>query len=154
MYQGGPKWRPPILNFKVHGMPESDEEEDDDFAILKAHHEKKKTSSESKSGFQPIGFGSTSHFGMANPIDRELEQWEPKHETKSDERHSPEHKNHKSSDDKMPRAQRAEFESGLRTLVPIRELIGDLMALCLEQSDYASEIVEDIKVGFLMSHWQ
>ena len=144
------------MNFKVHGMPESDEEEDDDFAILKAHHEKKKTSSESKSGFQPIGFGSTSHFGMANPIDRELEQWEPKHETKSrdDERHSPEHKNHKSSDDKMPRAQRAEFESGLRTLVPIRELIGDLMALCLEQSDYASEIVEDIKVGFLMSHCQ
>ena len=144
MYQGGPKWRPPILNFKVHGMPESDEEEDDDFAILKAHHEKKKTTE--KSGFQPIGFGSTSHFGMANPNDRELEQWEPKHETKSD---SPEHKNHKSSDEtKMPRAQRAEFESGLRTLVPIRELIGDLMALCLEQSDYASEIVEDIKVGF------
>ena len=128
-------------------MPESDEEEDDDFAILKAHHEKKKTSNESKSGFQPIGFGSTSHFGMANPIDRELEQWEPKHETKKID-DSPEHKSHtsKSSDDKMPRAQRAEFETGLRTLVPIRELIGDLMALCLEQSDYASEIVEDIKV--------
>ena len=41
----------------------------------------------------------------------------------------------------MPRAQREEFEQGLRTLVPIRELIGDLMALCLEQSDHAGEIV-------------
>lgn len=41
----------------------------------------------------------------------------------------------------MPRAQREEFEQGLRTLVPIRELIGDLMALCLEQSDHAKEIV-------------
>ena len=45
MYKGGPKWRPPILNFKIHGMPESDDEEDDDFAILKAHHETKKKNS-------------------------------------------------------------------------------------------------------------
>ena len=45
----------------------------------------------------------------------------------------------------MGRAARDEFDQALRTLVPIRELIGDLMALCLEQSDHAALIVLEIK---------
>ena len=59
MYKGGPKWRPPILNFKVHGMPDTDEEGEDDFAMLKAHHEKVLESKrESKASFTPIGLGA------------------------------------------------------------------------------------------------
>lgn len=45
----------------------------------------------------------------------------------------------------MGRAARDEFDQSLRSLVPIRELIGDLMALCLEQSDHAAIIVLEIK---------
>jgi len=59
MYADGPKWRPPILNFKIHGMPDSDPEEDDDFAMLKEHHQKIiESKRETKPAFTPIGLGS------------------------------------------------------------------------------------------------
>ena len=54
MYRGGPKWRPPILNFKIHGMPVSDDEENDDFGMLRQFHQKKERKI---SGFTPIGQG-------------------------------------------------------------------------------------------------
>ena len=78
-------------------------------------------------------------------MDRELDQWEPKEEKKEEKSRSDEEVEPAS----MPRAQRDEFESGLRSLVPIRELIGDLMALCLEQSDHAVHIVGEIKDAIL-----
>ena len=80
-------------------------------------------------------------------MDRELEQWEPKHEKKEEKENG--HSDEETQSTTMPRAQREEFESGLRTLVPIRELIGDLMALCLEQSDHAVQIVAEIKDAIL-----
>ena len=53
MYKGGPKFRPPILNFKIHGMPESDDEADDDFGMLKDFHSNK----DRRGSFAPIGLG-------------------------------------------------------------------------------------------------
>ena len=53
MYKGGPKFRPPILNFKIHGMPESDDEADDDFGMLKDFHRNK----DRRGSFAPIGLG-------------------------------------------------------------------------------------------------
>ena len=59
---------------------------------------------------------------MMNPIDRELEQWEPRRERKNSEN---ERERRRSDDEEksMPKLQKDEFESGLRTLVPIRNLI-------------------------------
>ena len=58
MYKGGPKFRPPILNFKIHGMPESDDEADDDFGMLKDFHRNK----DRRGSFAPIGLGMKRYF--------------------------------------------------------------------------------------------
>ena len=61
MYKNGPKWRPPILNFKIHGMPEQDAAADDDFGMLKRFHLNKEQQQQKRKqpspSFQPIGHG-------------------------------------------------------------------------------------------------
>ena len=49
----------------------------------------------------------------------------------------------------MPPSFRNEFDSALNTLSPVRDLIGDLMALCLEQVEFAPEIVDAIVESIL-----
>ena len=174
MYKGGPKFRPPILNFKIHGMPESDDEADDDFGMLKDFHRNK----DRRGSFAPIGLGMKRYLDIRLSdyqliitcyyckrlsvllvnlvrIRRIVKSISGQNVTKSPRTNQSkiftfdrilipsfrENTPKESNGRDMPRAQREEFEQGLRTLVPIRELIGDMMALCLEQSDHAGEIV-------------
>ncbi|CBY24516.1 unnamed protein product [Oikopleura dioica] len=87
LYLDGPWWKPPILPFIQHGMPDSDE---DDFDV----HEQ----AESKPGFAPIGANSVT----------------------------------------------------LNTVTPVRDLVGDLMALCIDQVDHAQEITDAILEAVLV----
>ena len=95
-------------------MPSSDEDED---------FEEKPAAR--KSGFAPIG-GKVSLFGdrKDSEEDTRISKWDEK-ETE------PSRKNDENR--KMPSAQRNELDSALNSLSPVRDLIGDLMALCLEQ---------------------
>jgi len=111
MYSGGPWWKPPILPFSQYGMPPSDDE--DDF----------KEQENEITNFKPIG-SKTNQFGIENQEIEEKSKWAPSSGQPSEE---------KENDKKMPKSFRNEFDSALNTLSPVRDLIGDLMALCLEQ---------------------
>jgi len=125
MYEGGPLWKPPILPFNQYGMPSSDEDED---------FEEKPAAR--KSGFAPIG-GKVSLFGdrKDSEEDTRISKWDEKES-------EPSRKNDENR--KMPSAQRNELDSALNSLSPVRDLIGDLMALCLEQVEFAQEVVDCI----------
>ena len=139
MYADGPWWKPPILPFAQYGMPPSDD--DDDFEL------ESEAAALIKSVFQPIG-ANTTQFGVEthseNGTAENPSRWPIQSETVIEkEKFEP--------DKKMPSTFRNEFDSALNTLSPIRDLVGDLMALCLEQVEYAPEIVEAI-VEAVMSH--
>ena len=117
MYSGGPWWKPPILPFSQYGMPPSDE--DDDF--------EPDDDQEAKNIFQPIG-AKTTQFGIEKDENgsNEKTRWAPS-SGQNEEKEKIE------GDKKMPNSFRNEFDTALNTLSPVRDLIGDLMALCLEQ---------------------
>ena len=96
-------------------MPSSDEDEDFEEKAPK------------KSGFAPIG-AKVSLFGDRNDLD------EPKVSKWDEQDSEPVRGNDENR--KMPSAQKNEFDSALNALSPVRDLIGDLMALCLEQDRF------------------
>ena len=80
LYLDGPWWKPPILPFIQHGMPDSDE---DDFDVREA--------AENKPGFAPIGSNAVSQFddepraGFGAVKEPEIEvksDWEPRSDSK------------------------------------------------------------------------
>ncbi|CAG5094587.1 Oidioi.mRNA.OKI2018_I69.XSR.g13687.t1.cds [Oikopleura dioica] len=136
LYAGGPWWKPPILPFITHGMPDSDE---DDFDS---------DPRDSRPGFAPIGRNSVSQFddepraGLGASREPELaprSDWDPIDNSKNDYQ-----KEKKEESSKMSSVYRNEFDSALNTLTPVRDLVGDLMALCIDQVDHAQEITEAI----------
>lgn len=137
MYAGGPLWKPPILPFSQYGMPPSDDE--DDFVDESREKAKEKTP------FLPIGAA--------------ISQFEERHEENGEEEElaiASKWVSHVGKDDKdgkqerrMPSGYRNEFDSALHSLSPVRDLVGDLMALCLEQVEFAEEIVDAIVESLL-----
>ena len=137
MYAGGPLWKPPILPFSQYGMPPSDDEDD----FVDESREKRKE----KTPFLPIGSA--------------ISQFDDRHEENGDEEELPiasKWVSQVGKDDKdgkqekrMPSGYRNEFDSALHSLSPVRDLVGDLMALCLEQVEFAEEIVDAIVESLL-----
>merc|ERR1712037_765831 len=140
LYLDGPWWKPPILPFIQHGMPDSDE---DDFDVREA--------AENKPGFAPIGSNAVSQFddepragfgAVKEPEIAVKSDWEPRSDSKDN------YESDKSSS--MSSVYRNEFDSALNTVTPVRDLVGDQMALCIDQVDHAQEITDAILEAVLV----